>query len=635
MAEMQSGNMAVTALPTLVQRTTGSRYRVTMDKIHSSVVKLKSSISPQHISAMPQGKHGLTSTYTRTAHRVLVETLERIKGLGRVREMMLPMHVLGSAGIRLVLKQYGAGSGFGKEQKGIKEFEIDWANIKPWEILRDPSANSLDMERDESIVGHEKARTLGWMKQHYGWAPESDAVSSTMGNLLSFQDTLASARGMGTLPGTRVQDSKEKAVMVREFWLKDPDKTNEIYAKTGLRVDWPWMFVGWQDPGKGGEFVGVDTIGDKGLLPNPFSTLPIFFFHFDPMIDGMWAAGVPWRLMQGQDITNIAWTWLVTCMQLSAPKTIYQSGTITQPEIALNNDPWEPIAVNRPNQSDIMPSRMPGAQMPSTPEALVGMAPAWMQESVHIADVQKGMGYKRDGSGAAYDTLIKQAESVPEDRVKTNEIELARLLCATITDTINVSNLKQLRALLGPDVPDENIRTIKREDARKHINSVNVHPTTLRPKTVGQTEEHFERLGVAKLLDPASVILETYLQAGTALSTPMKGAFEKQATEIDRMLGGEKDLPPHLNENHAYHIKACELFIDSPRSMDVLQDRLLEIAKHSALHMAVQSQLAIQAQGLEQESQPGQASPPANSAGPEGFAGVGTAEPAGAAAGAA
>ncbi len=396
------------------------------------------------------------------------------------------------------------------------------------------------------------------------------------------------------------------------------------------------MFVGWQDPRKGKDFAGVETIGDKGLVKNPFSTLPLFFFHFDPMIEGMWAAGVPWRCMQGQDITNIAWTWLVQCMQLSAPKIIYQAGTIDQPEIALNNDPWEAIPVRRPNQSDMMPTRLPGVQMPSTPEALVNMAPAWMRDSQHVADVQLGKGYKRDGSGAAYESLIKQADSVPEDRVKTNELELARLLQATVTDSINWMNLKQLRDLLGPEVPDDHIRTIKREDARKHINGVNVHPTTLRPKTIGQTEEHFERLGTSGLMDPASVILETYLQAGTALSTPMKGAFEKQAAEIDRILGGENDVPPHIGENQAYHIQACQLFIDSPRSQDIPKDRMLEIAKHMALHMAAQMQMGIQAQGLGQESQPGQPSPPAGtSSGTGGYPGIGTAASAGAAAGAA
>ena len=637
-AEQAGGNVAVKSLPSIVQRTTGVRYRVTMNKVHEVVVKLKSAISPRQIVAEPRGKHDISSIYTRTSRRVLSETVNRIEGLDKLRQMMLPMHVLGSAGIRMTRRQYGGGTGHGEEQTSLRKYEIDWANIMPWEVIRDPSAVTLYPHRDEEVIGHEKPRTVEWMKQAYGWAPDADKLSATMGSMVSQHDSLSAARGMGTLPGAKSTESKAKGARVREFWLKDTDKTNEIFNKTGIRVDWPWMFVGWADPSEGAEDLSpVPTIGDNGLLPNPFSTMPLFFFHFDELVDGMWAAGVPWRLMQGQDITNIGWTWLVQAMQQSGSKWACEENSVDDPEKAFNNDPWRPIYYKHVNSWSKPPHRIPGAPMPTTPEALVNMAPQWMRDSQGLADVQSGKGYKRDGSGKAYEQLIKQADTVPEDRIVSNELTVARLLAATLVDTIRTSDLKQLRDLLGPEIPDSHIRAIKRDDPRKHLAGVNVHPTTLRPKTVGQTEEHFAGLAERTIIGPGDAVREIYLQAGTTLNTPMARAYEKQASELDRILSGEKDVLPSIGENHGYHIEAMQMFLDSPRSEDVPPKKLKQIHTHFALHVATQAQMgaltggpAGDAQGAQSPAMP---SPPGN--GPEGMPGLAPAASAGAAIGAA
>ena len=633
MAEMQSGNLAVQCLPALVQRTTGMRYRVTFDKIHEMVVKLVAAISPQQIAATPRGSHNLTNTYTRTAKRVQDEVLARIEALSHIREAMLPTHVLGTAGIRMVLRQYGGGRGHGKDQQTLRQYEIDWANIMPWEVIRDPSATTLTPHRDEERIGHEKPRTLGWMKQHYGWAPKPEDVDSTMGDLLAFQDELNAAKGMGTLPGTKAADSQAKGVMVREFYYKDPDKTNQIYSEKGIRVDWPWMFVSWGDPKKGSDgFAPVPTVGKAGLIDNPFCDMPLYFFHFDRMIDGMWAAGVPWRLMQAQDVHNICWTWLIECMQMGVPKWSVQQGTV---EGDISNDPWVPIVFKKTQQWTQKPERIPGMQMPQIPAEMVAMTPQAMREALNLADVQFGKGYKRDGSGKAYEALIEQADSVPEERVTTNELTLARLLYATTVDTIRWSTLDQLRRLLGPEVPDEHIRMLLQNDPREHLSGVGVHPSTLRPKTVGQTEEHFVSLVERQVLGPAAAVLETYLQTGTVLDTAMRGAFEKQASELDRILAGDDDVPANIGEHHEHHIKATQLFLDSPRSEDVPPDRMEQIVSHLVSHMVAQQQLMAQASGLgPMEPGPGQASPPAD-AGNGSFMGTGTAASAGAAVGAA
>jgi len=633
MAEMQSGNLAVQCLPALVQRTTGMRYRVTFDKIHEMVVKLVAAISPQQIAAAPRGGHNLTSTYTRTAKRVQDEVLARIEALSHIREAMLPTHVLGTAGIRMVLRQYGGGRGHGKDQQTLRQYEIDWANIMPWEVIRDPSATTLTPHRDEERIGHEKPRTLGWMKQHYGWAPKPEDVDSTMGDLLAFQDELNAAKGMGTLPGTKAADSQAKAVMVREFYYKDPDKTNQIYSETGIRVDWPWMFVSWADPKKGSDgFSPVPTIGNKGLIDNPFCEMPLFFFQFDRMIDGMWPAGVPWRLMQAQDVHNISWTWLIECMQMGVPKWSVQERTVAGD---ISNDPWVPIVYKRSNQYDQKPERIPGMQMPQIPAEMVAMTPQAMREALNLADVQFGKGYKRDGSGKAYEALIQQAESVPEERVTTNELTLARLLYATTVDTIRWSTLDQLRRLLGPEVPDAHIRMLLQDDPREHLSGVGVHPSTLRPKTVGQTEEHFVSLVERTVLSPAAAVLEAYLQSGTVLDSAMRGAFEKQTSELDRILAGADDVPANIGEHHEHHIKAIQLFLDSPRGEDVPPDRMEQIVSHLVAHIVAQQQLMAQAGGLgPMEPGPGQPSAPAN-AGNGSAMGTGTAASAGAAVGAA
>ena len=615
----KSGNLAVKNLPTRMEPYSSRRIRVTLDETSHLLEKLYSQTNPQRISASPIGHHDMTGVYVRAAGRVLDEMLHRMEAREVYSDMNFARTTLGTAGIRLSLKQVGPARTVRKAQGRrppltLRKWGVDWSMVYPWQCIRDPAANTLRPDKHEDVFGYEQPMTLDKMAETYGWTPNPDAVTSTKADLLNYHDELMSARGYGSPAGRLIQDSKAKAVLVYEFYLVDP-KASQSSAAQGLYNRWPRCFIGYCDPRRArGALQPVPTVGDKGLWDNPFCTLPFFFFHYRLALDAMWAVGMPWTVMQGQDIHNAAMSWLVEAMNAGLPKWVVESGTIPASQLrsTLNNNPRTPIVWRRTGNVGNAPQREAGMQIPSMAHDFIDLMPSWMQRSQNIAGVQMGQGYKRDGSGKAYETLIREAETVPENRVRADELTLGRLLRATTIDTIRLSTLKQLRDLVGPNVPDDQVRQLKRNDPRKHVARVKVHPTSLRPKTRDQTEEHFLNLVDRQMLMPSEAVLEILLQTGTALNSAMRGALENQADEINRMIRGE-DVEPMVTDHHEYHAPACKRFLDHPRAQDLPEEVIQRILTHWSLHMKAISEMGAMALGQSPEQeQPQRPSAPAN-----------------------
>lgn len=607
-----SGNLAVQCLPEALGE--GRTTRLTLNQTHRHVQKTVANTDPVNVAASPVGANNITTSYVRAASRVMDHAAERVEAVDRLCECNLARTILGSAGIRLVLKQRTRAPAGGGGNFGLRTWQVDWANFMPWEIIRESSSKSLRPARDDDRIAHQKPRSLVWLQEAYGWTPKPDQVRGTMGELLDFQDKLMSAQGYGGMAAPTLKESKAKAVLVHEAYFKDPEQSQKIFVETGLWEEWPWMYVGWSDPNASrSDILAMPNVGTNGLVRNPFCTNPLFVFHFDRTIEAMWARSLPWLLMQGQDISNIAVSWMVEAMQQCFPKWRLEKGTVENPAKALNNNPRRWIEYKRVGNSREVtpPDRIPGVNIPPAAREMAEFAPEWMAKAAGIAPVQEGRGYKRDGSGVAYEALIREAESIPENRISHDEREIARLLYATTVDSIRWSTIDQLRAMLGPEVPYEHVLMLKRDDPRMRLSKVTVHPAMLRPKTKAQTEEHFVNLVERQVLLPGEAVLEILLQSGTALNTAMRQAFEVQAYEIDQMLQGQFAEPTVWDE-HPHHLTACKNLINSLRWIDVPPEAQELILLHATLHADAIQDTTPEALGLRTEGQgSGQPSPSA------------------------
>jgi len=625
-----SGNTTVSQLKGVFDISSARRVRITINEIQRHTAKAASMSSPQQIMATVKGPCGAVDSYTRASSKVLQALLERIGALGHIRSVNKDRVIVGSAGIRQTLRRVGSQKTVipaqGRRKAAmLAQYEIDWAPVMPWEIIRSPGARSIEMQRDEDCIGHEKPRTLEWMKLHYGWAPETDTQYGQVAHFLDEIHRLENGPGAAPL----LTEAKEKAVIPCEYWLTDADETARIYDATGITVRWPWMFFGYIDPAKdGGKILPIANIGNNGLLANPFCGAGIKFLHYHVATEAMWGTGMPWLLMQWQDFSNIAYTWLAETLQQSATKWRYEKDTIERglEKRILNNNPWQAIPWTRKGQYSLPPERVPGAQLPQTPREIVALAPEGMGRQANIAGVQMGEGYKRDGSGAAYQTLINEAETVPEDRVTGDEITLGALLRDTLIDTIRISTTDQLAALTGGRVSETYLAELKRDDPRLRIATAELHPTTMRPKTRQQTEERYSGL-IANMILPQDIGVKEAIRSGVVgWDSDRERAYQLQEAEIELM---RQDRYSNVlrDDEHVWHIECVRAELNSPdrldfqpKYIDMLQQHMLQ---HQQAHMETQGMALGQPETP--AGQPGMGGTPA--AQPAGQTGTGPAGP--------
>jgi len=618
----RSGNLAVRYLKDHVEPD-AAKLRVTLNKIHPEVALLTAKTNPRQITASTKGRDNLTSTYTRTADLLLKEIINEVEATSQFSDMNATRHILGSSILRLVLRAKGRGTAIArnpglKRNITLRRLAVELAHVYPWEVIRDPAAKSLRFHRDEIVFGHQKPRTVEWVQKHYGFKPKTE---STMGKLLDFQDELVAARGNGQ--SHLLTDSEQPGVIWHEFYYQDGD----------VDADWPWMYPCWTDPvSERGLLKPVPDWGNAGLAPNPFCCLPFFMFNFDDKaIESAFGRGVPWVLMQHQNLTNVSITWLARLLQQGGGKLMYQDRTIENPKRALNPDPWQPIAVRLPHQWSQYPQRLQPPQIPPAGLELLNIVPGWMREALNVTDAQRGIPVKRGQSGEAYKQLLQEAYATIDDMETADAETLGRLLYALLVDTIRHAPLGDLRRLIGHSTPDEHIRVLKRGDPADMLRSVEVHSTSLRPKTRGEIKENFVSLVEAQVLSPGDAIREMLLQGGINIDTPRRESYAKQAGEIDIILAGGT-VEVSIADNHAYHMDAVKLVLDSPRSQDMPPEVFDALQNHWIAHAQAEMQIAVAAAGLNEQS-PGPAAGSAPGAAVEqaavpmqsvGTAGVGT-----------
>ena len=550
--------------------------RVAMNRILPDIRKMGSALKPARIAASLRPRSGMPNmaVIRDTAEKLQSKHLHAAGALEALREKEEARLVYGSVIVRRTLRQRGKIIPVGTEQS-IRTVEESWAVCMPWEFLRDPSARTLRPDRDEEIICQEKPRTVQWVKRNFGVEIETE---STMGALLNYQQKLQLTQGMGRF----VSDSKMKGVIVRETYFQDPD----------VEAAWPYALITWQDPKQGDGNPEVLHFGR-----NPFYGCPFELFAFDEREGAPWGRGVPHLQMAGQDVTNLAYSWLLRLIISGTGKWIVEKNTVEQPSRTLNNRVDEPIIWDRQGRQYAQkPERSAPPQPGSALMEVLKLAPEWMRDALNFSGVQFGEAVKRGEAAEAYKIRLQEASSVLETRRRDDELRIQRLLYATLCDVVRHYRLDQMREILRGEAPDEAIRMLKRQPIPDVIERVDLKPVTLRPITPMEVQEKFVSLTQSQIMTADDAQWEMML-AGQSVNTSMAEAHSQQLMEIDQIITGA-DVSPSIMDRDTFHIRTLEDFGNSVKWFGLDPETQNRILAHYALHYARMQQKLMQQGGM-------------------------------------
>lgn len=594
--------------------------RVSVPMIHDKVMKLRSALVPSQIGfdLVEASINDLTVKYA--GAMALQEHLRRCHGLSVLRDREKYRLGIGAAIVRRTLTTAGrpivvANRGK-KDELAIRRIRPGWVLVSPHEILRDPSANTMNFADDEEIFAHEKPRTVGWIKKNFG--VDLPNVKTTFGSLMDYQRTLGETSGFGQ--AGHVMDSRRKAVVVYECFFDDPDEPKP----------WPWVLYAYLDTSN------PDSSELRVLRfgRNPFWGLPFHMYRYDDTIsDAPWPRGVPHLLKGHQDVSNIGWSWIIRTMVHGGPRWRYVKGTLDSSFAAraLTNDIRKPIVWNMTQgQNTPAPERVAAPQIPPAAEAILARTPEWMRDALNLSEVQFGKSSKRGESGEALETKLGEANQPLETLRRDDELVTERLLLGTLYDLTDRRHLllSEARDLIGKQLPDEYIRDLIREETPRCIVAVKVHSTMHRPKTPGDVKSDFVALVEAKVKEPADAEWEMMLQGGGVTNTAMKSAFDLQMLEIEKIRAGEP-VRAWMPEKHEYHIQTLEWYLNKPAAMQLEEEIRDALTAHWNEHSEMLLAKSVGQQLMQGPgTSPMQPSAPAEAAENLGGLPAGTAEPA-------
>ena len=251
-----------------------------------------------------------------------------------------------------------------------------------------------------------------------------------------------------------------------------------------------------------------------------------------------------------------------------------------------------------------------------------------MDQALNLSEVARGVTSKRGESGKAVEEKLRAANAPLDQLRKDDDMGYQRLLYGTLVDITNPKRfrLDTARKILGPDVSEEHIQLMLRHPVVEAVKEIVIRPRVMHPKTQTELLDEAVELTAAQIIDGTAA--EWAIIEGET-SKPKKESARKQQMEIDQMVNGQ-DVPPSIFDEHLYHIRQLQLFVDSPRWFSVSAKARERINTHAAGHIAALQQMESL---LGVQEQPGpQGSPPATAFG-QGAPGLATVGSAGSAVG--
>jgi hypothetical protein len=509
--------------------------------------------------------------------------------------------VFGTSYVRRHIYNAGTPIQVGDESDGllIRNFNVNWCVVPPWQVLRRPDAKSTRPNEDEEIFAQWSPVSVEWLQRNFGVKLESE---SSLSDLLGYQEQIrTAAQGPGT-GGKSKYDTK--GVLFYECYLKDAD----------LGDGWHWVLFGYNDPANKEHKGEVQPLPDgKGFAKNPFYGLPFHQFTFESYPECPYGIGIPHMLMAGQDLTNLAWTWIARVMQQGAGKIMMEAGTVPNEKKALNNRIDLPLiwkrSENYPSQSQ-PPSRLQPPQMSPAAMQIAQVSPGWMDGALNLSGVQRGEPVKRGESAKAYEIRLSGANVFLNDIRRTDELLYEDLLLGTTIDVIRMSRLDQLQKICRGSVSDDHLMLLKRHDPEDVLEKYMPHESMVRPVTPGEVKESYVSLATTQFMAPEDAQWEMGLR-GVWVNSRMESGRSKQLAEIDQIINGQQ-ANVSLGDAHQYHIRTIEDYINDPRWMSLPPKLRQEIHQHYTAHHVAQSQLAMAQAGQQPQDNQAQGTPPSS-----------------------
>lgn len=590
--------------------------RVTYDFIREMVRRTTAGLKPSKLPADVKTKADERSLSNKHVYDAILDAgLIDADALYQYRCNQRPRCVLGTSYIRRYITNSGAPyilpERYQPEKKSaprlrLRNLKEKWAVALPFEILRDPAADTPSIGDNETIAAHEKPWTVSRIARNYDVKIQTE---TTMGSLLHFERQLSqiAARPIRT----SAQNSQAKAVILYDFFLQDDEEPTE----------WPWELLAYFDPAKGGESGNRLTVIQFGR--SPFHGLPLHAYHYDTDVKAQSGTGVPLLLKPLQDIGNIAASTAARVMiDHAGPKWRYLTDSVDNPDIAFSNRTDTPIAWHPPagqSQPFMAPDRIaaPGAN-PVANDMLSGVV-SRARESVNFAAIQFGEMVKRGQSGEAYKMVGEQAEAVMDDLRQDDIIETQKLLLGTLVDTCRLLRLnpKQAMELVGGELPRDQIAAALRDHPLRHVKSVVLLGDPLRNRSPGLIRDDYMKMVQAQMKPAEEAAYEMLVQGGIVTNTRVANARRKQLYEITQILAGET-VEPTVPEDHATAMRVITEFVSDVKVERLTDAQLRGLEEHWAMHRQIAQQLALwdQQGAMEQQAapaaQPGMGSAPAS-----------------------
>ena len=565
---------------------------------------------------------------------VLAKTIRETSGLGVYRTAQLPRVVLGTAYIRRTIRRRGRSMTLPAEvqpQRGqkleLRDLRCGWEVLPPWEVIRDPAARALHIEDWESIFGVEKPWSLREVRREFPQAKEYDdrgvsgeiSTHATFGELMAFESEIARVSGRNI--GRHAADSKEPALVVYEFLLRDDQEPG----------DWAWQYIAGFDPHNRGSSEGHGFLKTLHFGRNPHWGSFLHAYHYESQVNTPRARGLPLCEKQLQDITNVAWSQMARVLYDAAhDRWIIQEGTVDKPEEALIDRLDAPLVVKVPVTADQrfhMPERSrPGEVSPVVAQMLSGLDEE-MKDAASLAPIQFGQMVRRGQSGEAYEVVAEQAESVMDDLRQDDEIETGRLFMGTLMDTCRLLRMRPDRAMaiLKGLFPVEQIALAIDADPERFIESVGMRPDPLRNRSPGQIKDEFTQALGNQLLDPENARWQIMVQADIAMDSGVATARRKQLFEIQQILAG-KEPEANAYEDHQTAMRVLREEVFNSDMWYRLNERQKDTFEaHFTQHMKFMLDFAQWGEASMRAQAPQMGSPPAQQETP--LAGVGAVGP--------
>ena len=579
-----------------------SDVRMTMNVIRSRITKLNSRLAPRSIESrcVPASRAMNDIVAAMVADGRLQLHLEEVDALRKLKQVSLWRLVLGSGLIRQcmwkgesVTGRDAAGKPTGQEVPTIAHA---WDVTAPYEYIRDPSARSVTFD-GEDCIGHEKPRTLAWLKRHFGISKEQLGETSTMGKLLEYQKFMYKATGQSLDYGW--SDSEAPAVMVGEWWHRDDDRD-----PLGR---WPWYCMTYRNT------AGADAAarGLKSLhfSPNPYHGLPIHHFWFEDQLGCPWGKGVPALAIQAQDMINLSFTNLMRHQAAhSHSKYIVEENSLVDDiATALGNNPRRPVVIRK---GSAPLKRMESPPPDQTTMAIIDSSPTWMDWLLNMAPVQFGQSAgKHPEAGRAIDIRKDEADTPITAVSDGDEIALNRLLTADLFNLIRHETPEALEELLSHEFTRKQILTLKEQDVRRTLIGVRIEPETLRPQTPQEMREDAMVDIKTQMTNPVSARRSLLVRGRITIDEKESRAYRKQLQEIAMILDGQ-DVPAAIGQDHDMHQWTLDLETESSRWDSYTEEQQVGLMAHWQEHQQHKEIRARLNQSIEQVEQGAEEIPP-------------------------